>query len=190
MEHLQTSSTLEVRPDGTAITEDGLVLKNFSRVEKFNLQLDSRVEAALLSWQMCRIMRRDFNYIASKTLIRRKDRVGAPQMRSLITDLRTLADELDDVTRDMPASPVHDPRIVPIRLVSPESANVYLALMQADLAYDRLNFAFQSNQLSERGLYEYTEAFDVSLGGLKLFLNNGGAGKKTAQQLGTEQGIV
>jgi hypothetical protein len=190
MEHLQNNPNLVVRTDGTAVTEDGLALKNVGRIERFNLRVDSRVEARLLSWQMCRIVRRDFNYIASKIIIRRNDRAGALQVRSMVQDLRTLADELDAETRDFVPNPETEGRIVPVRIVSPEVANVYLAVLQADAAYHRLNYAFQNNQLSESGLTDYTHAFEVSIGGLKLFLNNGGAGKKTAQQLGAEQGIA
>lgn len=189
MEQHETNSTLVQRLDGSAVTEDGLVLKNVARIERFNLQVDSRVEAKMLSWQMCRILRRDFNYIASKMLVRRKDRNGAQQIRSLVMDVRMLADELASETAKLPPNPAPVHRIVPIRIVSAEAANVFLAILQADQAYGRLNYALQAGQISERELNAYGHNFEIGLSGLKLYLNNA-AGAKTTRQLAVEQGIA
>lgn len=189
MEQHETNSTLIQRLDGSAVTEDGLVLKNVARIERFNLQVDSRVEANMLSWQMCRTLRRDFNYIASKMLVRRKDRNGAQQIRSLVMDVRMLAEELANETASFAPNPAPEPRLVPIRIVSAEAANVFLAILQADEAYGRLNYALQNNQISERDLNHYGTNFEIGLSGLKLYLNNA-AGAKTTGQIAVEQGIA
>lgn len=185
----QTNSTLIQRLDGSAVTEDGLVLKNVARIERFNLQVDSRVEANMLSWQMCRTLRRDFNYIASKMLVRRKDRHGAQQIRSLVMDVRMLAEELASEAASFPPNPAPEHRVVPIRIVSAEAANVFLAILQADEAYGRLNYALHNNHISERDLNHYAANFEIGLSGLKLFLNNA-AGAKTTRELAVEQGIA
>jgi hypothetical protein len=189
METLLTSSLLIMRPDGTGVTNDGLVLKNVNRVERFNLRMDVRLNAEFISWQVCRIVRRDFFFITSKMLYSLTSATKAEQLRALVLDVRMLADEFVSKISDHEANPLPEVREVPMRLICSEAASLYKAFIQADQAYARLNHGLARGVIGVNEVYDYTGDFEAGISGIKLFLG-GGASTKTAHELGAEEGIV
>lgn len=189
MEQPPNNSPLIVLPDGHAVTEDGFVFKNHDRIEKLNLQLTSRVDAAILSWQVGRIIRRDFNYISTKIVCRKRDRNGSREIRSMIVDLRVLAEEFSNAAGQFEPNPQPAGFVLPVRLVSAEAAAVFTSLRIADEAYHRVNQAYEKNAISVGEKNGFSADFELAIGGLKQYLSNA-AGRKTAHELGAEQGIV
>lgn len=117
MEHLQTSPTIVAGENGTAVTDDGLVVKNVHRAERINTNFEARVEAPFESWQVCRLVRRDFNFVTSKSFHRTAHRrQTGHDLRDLGYDLRLQAEFFRDDVSNLPTNPAPDVKVVPIRL--------------------------------------------------------------------------
>ncbi|CAN7644873.1 hypothetical protein [Massilia sp. LjRoot122] len=190
MEHLQTSPTIVAGENGTAVTDDGLVVKNVHRAERINTNFEARVEAPFESWQVCRLVRRDFNFVTSKSFHRTAHRrQTGHDLRDLGYDLRLQAEFFRDDVSNLPTNPAPDVKVVPIRLFTNLGGSLYRSLLIADKAYARINYAFSNNQLSEADYQAYSKNFELAWAGIKAYLNDGQS-EKTAQQLGVDQGIA
>jgi hypothetical protein len=190
MELQHTPPTLIVGADGTAVTDDGLVVKNVHRVERISTNYEARVEAPFESWQICRLVRRDFNFVTTKGFHRGvKKRAVGNHMRDLGYDLRMQAEFLRDDVASFPANPQPDVRTVPIRLFNHFGGSLYRSMLIADKAYARLNHAFATGKVSEDDFREYSRNFELAWAGIKAFLNEGQS-DKSAQELGAAQGIA
>ena len=192
MELSQTSPHLTVAADGSAVTDDGLVVKHVLHAERINTTNEARVDARFVSWQICRLVRRDFNYVATKSFHKGagKSKVRTKeQLRELMTDIRLQAEFFLDDVSGFPVNPVPNVRVVPLRLFSDFVGGLLRSMMIADKAYDRLNHAFEQGQVSEEDYRAYSRNFELSWSAIKAFLNNGQS-DKSAQELGAAQGIA
>lgn len=82
-------SEMTVLENGTVVTADGLALKGSDAIEIINVRLENRLDAPFYSWQVCRIVRRDFNFVATKFFHRESQREGGrEQVRSLVHEVR------------------------------------------------------------------------------------------------------
>lgn len=192
MELLHTSPNITVAADGSAVTDDGLVVKHVLNAERINTSNEARVEARFVSWQICRLVRRDFNYVATKSFHKGagKSKVGArEQLRDLMADIRLQAEFfLADVTC-LPVNPEPNIRTVPLRLFSNFVGGLLRSMMIADKAYGRLNHAFEQGEVSEEDYRSYSRNFEMSWSAIKAYLNNGQS-NQSAQELGVAQGIA
>jgi len=192
MELSHISPNLTVAPDGSAVTDDGLVVKHVLQAERINTTNEARVNAQFVSWQICRLVRRDFNYVVTKSFHKGagKAKVRArEQLRDLMTDIRLQAEFfLDDVTC-FPINLEPNVRVVPLRLFSDFVGGLLRSMMIADKAYGRLNYAFEQGQVSEENYNAYSRNFEMSWSAIKAFLNNGQS-DQSAQELGAAQGIA
>jgi hypothetical protein len=192
MEPLYTSPHLIVALDGSAVTEDGLVVKNVLNAERIHTQNDVRVEAKFVSWQISRLVRRDFNFVATKSFHRGAGRgklKTREQLRDLMTDLRMQAEFFVDDVSDLIDDPAPELKIVPLRLFTHFVGGLYRTMVIADRAYGRLNFAYNTGKVTQEDYRAYTRNFENSWGVIKAFLNNAQS-NKTAQELGADQGIA
>lgn len=195
MELLHTSPNLTVAADGSAVTDDGLVVKHVLNAERINTTNEARVEAQFVSWQICRLVRRDFNYVVTKSFHRGagKDKARAArareQLRDLMTDIRLQSEFfLDDVTH-LAVNPAPNVRVVPLRLFANFVGGLLRSMMIADKAYGRLNHAFEAGEVSEEDYRAYSRNFEMSWSAIKAYLNNGQS-DQSAQELGAAQGIA
>lgn len=179
-----------VLDSGTILTVDGLALKHSDGVEIINVRLENRVEQMFYSWQVCRLVRRDFNFVASKLFHREKRKGGREQVQSLIHEVRLQADLLGDECRKFDESPAPVGRSVPIRLVSPAAASLFKAFQVADGAFARLNHAVESKQLPQNQVHSYTHTFEAAFSDLKLYCSARNQQEKSAIELAKAQGIV
>lgn len=190
MELLQTTPNIVVGADGTAVTDDGLVVKNVHRAERINTNYEARIDAPFESWQVCRLVRRDFNFVTTKSFHRGAGkRHIRDQMRELVYDLRLQSEFLRDDVESFPVNPEPIVRVVPIRLFNHYAGGIHRSMLIADKAYARLNHAFASGKVSETEFRNYSRNFELAWAGIKAYLNDGQS-DKSAQELGVAQGIA
>lgn len=191
MEFPQTSPPdITILDNGTVLTADGLALKGTDAVEIINVRLENRVEALFYSWQVCRVVRRDFNFVATKLFHRERRKGGREQVRSLLDEVRMQADLLV-IECDSFASPTGtNGRSVPLRLVSSTAAGLFKAFQLADTAYAKLNFAVDSNKLAENMVHAYTQPFESAFSDLKLYCSTRNQQEKSARELAEAEGIA
>lgn len=172
-------------------TESGLVVKNTDRLENIKTRMESRVEVTLSSWQICRIMRRDFQIMSAKmykTCCNKDDRL---KMRDLLLELMLQAEEMRSLLEEFEEADDAEPTIMSVRIVSHETAMLFQALKQADPLYTKLNRAFSKSQITSRRQAELMCGFERAFADVKLvlFSSHTKPSNKTAGELGKEMGI-
>lgn len=176
--------------NGDALTVDGLKLKHMDAIEMINVRLEDRNESTFYSWQVCRLVRRDFNFVAPKLFHREKRKNGREEVRSLIHEVRLQADLLVDECKAFAEPPKDDGMVVPVRLVSPAAASLFRALVIADGAFARLNYAVKQNELAQNLVHSYTQPFENAFSDLKMYCSKRNQEQKSALELASAQGIV
>ncbi|UTY55850.1 hypothetical protein [Massilia sp. erpn] len=190
MEHHPPLPNLVVGVDGTTVTDDGLVVKNVQRAERINTNYEARIEAPFESWQVCRMVRRDFNFVTTKSFHRGTGkRHVKEQLRELVLDLRLQSEFFRDDVASLALNPQPDVRIVPIRLFNQHAGSIHRSMLIADKAYARINHAFKQGLLSENEHRAYCRNFELAWASIKAYLNKGQS-DKSAQELGADQGIA
>lgn len=191
MEPLQTpQSEITVRDDGTVLTADGLALKHMDAIEIINVRLENRTDFLFYSWQACRLVRRDFNFVAAKMFHRERRNGGREQVRSLVQEVRVQAEMLLMECQGFDAPPVIDGSAVPLRLVSPNVASLFRAFQMADAAYAKLNHAVRSSKLAENLVHSYTHPFESAFSDLKMYCSTRNQQDKSAREMAEAGGIA
>jgi hypothetical protein len=191
MEPLQTrSSDLTVLENGTVLTTDGLTIKNIDAVEIINVRLENRTEHLFYSWQACRIVRRDFNFVAAKLFHRERRKGGREQVSGLVHEVRMQAEMLLMGCQGFDEPPAGDGRLVPLRLVSPNAASLFKAFQMADTAFAKLNHAVVSRKLAENLVLSYTHPFESAWSDLKMYCSTRNQQDKSAHELAQAEGIA
>ena len=184
-------SEMTVLDNGTVLTADGLALKGTDSIEIINVRLERRLDAPFYSWQLCRLVRRDFNFVATKLFHRESQRKGGrEQVRSLVHEVRLQAELLAHECESF-EMPVDSPgRSVPIRLVSPTAAGVFRACQIADLAYAKLNHAVATKKLAANLVHAYTHPFELAFSDLKMYCSTRNQQDKTAREMAAAEGVA
>jgi hypothetical protein len=191
MEPLQTPpSDITVLDNGTILTADGLALKGTDAVEIINVRLENRTEYLFYSWQACRLVRRDFNFVAAKMFHRERRKGGQEQVRSLVHEVRMQAEMLVIGCSSFDTPPDSPGRAVPLRLVSASTASLFKAFQMADGAYAKLNHAVQNKKLAENLVHAYTHPFEAAFSDLKLYCSTRNQQEKTAREIAVSEGIA
>jgi len=191
MEPLPTrSSDLTVLENGTVLTTDGLTIKNIDAVEIINVRLENRTEHLFYSWQACRIVRRDFNFVAAKLFHRERRKGGREQVSGLVHEVRMQAEMLLMGCQGFDEPPAGDGRLVPLRLVSPNAASLFKAFQMADTAFAKLNHAVVSRKLAENLVHSYTHPFESAWSDLKMYCSTRNQQDKSAHELAQAEGIA
>lgn len=190
MELEQTTPTTAVGADGTTVTDDGLVVKNVHRAERINTNYEARIDAAFESWQVCRLVRRDFNFVTTKAFHRGAGkRHIREQIHELVSDLRLQAEFFRDDVGSFSDNPEPNVRTVPIRLFNLYAGGIHRSMLIADKAYARINHAYGNREISESDFRNYSRNFELAWANIKAYLNEGQS-EKSAQELGVAQGIA
>lgn len=191
MEPQQTpSSDITVLENGTVLTADGLALKGIDAVEIINVRLENRTDCVFYSWQACRLIRRDFNFVAAKMFHRERRKGGPEQVRSLVHEVRVQAEMLAIECEAFDAPVERVPRVVPLRLVSANAASLFRAFQMADAAYAKLNHAVESRKLAENQVHGYTHPFESAFSDLKMYCSTRNQQEKTALELAKAEGLA
>lgn len=184
------SSDLTVLENGTVLTADGLTIKNIDAVEIINVRLENRTEHLFYSWQACRIVRRDFNFVAAKLFHRERRKGGREQVSGLVHEVRMQAEMLLMGCQGFDEPPAGDGRLVPLRLVSPNAASLFKAFQMADTAFAKLNHAVVSGKLAENLVHSYTHPFESAWSDLKMYCSTRNQQDKSAHELAQAEGIA
>lgn len=191
-QHTEESGVI-VTPDGKVVTADGLALKNVHRVELIDARLAQDVSANFHSWQVCRMVRRDFNFVSAKMFHQMAPKSTKTsvkeQIRGLVHEVRLQAELLVLACQAFESNPDPDIRVVPLRLVSPASSSLYKAFVYADVAYAKLNYAAENRKISPDDVHGYAQDFVLSFSDLKNYSIKSSS-PKSAHELGIAQGIA
>lgn len=176
----------------TVNIESGHVLKNVSRVEDIHARMEVRVEANVRSWEVGRILRRDFNLLTSRMYkaAHGRDQKMGREIRNLTMDL-VLQGEFfkadSDQFNETHEFPIHS--TIPLRIISPEANLVLRTLLAADAAMMRYQCAVLDGVLDREVRQRKWNEFTPAYYDLKNFILNSNKSGKTAAQLSEELGI-
>lgn len=183
-------STLVLNTDNTAVTEDGLTLKNLGKITAITSRMGCEIQANLASWQVSRTIRRDF-YLVTATLYKRSaDSSFRRQVQELLLEMVLQAENLASYCRNLESNPDTSCQRFPLRLVSAEASQLYRAFKQADASLGKLNYALTSGALSREQFSHYSVNFDLAYGDFKKYVIGAQQSNKTAGEIGAEQGIT
>lgn len=173
----------------TAITEDGLVLKNIDKVERIKTRMDSRVTVYMHAWQTSREIRRDFNFLSSKMFSRSRDARFQSQVRDLTLEMVAQCEFLKIEAEPFQDRELPEPMQIPLRIISPEAAILLRAFCDADKPIAYLNRAAADGVINIGIANELILPFLTSYRDLKMFLTGIQASPETAHTLGEKAGI-
>jgi hypothetical protein len=186
-------NTMEKRSNRNPKTAGGKTIHYLDTIEGIRASRELRVEARLTSWEVDRVIRRDFNYISKqvfKTCTSGKE-AERSIVRELITEFMLHGEyfkgksSMYEVTREIPAD-----RIVPIRIVSAEANHLFRALMTGDAAMMRLKCAVIDGVMTKEERTHHFQEFMMPYYELKLVLRRGATLARTASELGEDLGIT
>lgn len=188
--HQTTSSDITVLDNGTVLTSDGLALKGTDAVEIINVRLENRKDALFFSWQMCRAVRRDFNFVTTKLFHRERRKGGRDQVRDLLQEVRLQAELLVIECESFDSPPEAPGRSVPLRLFSATGAGLFKSFQMADSAYAKLNHAVEKRELAENMVHAFTNDFEAAFSDLKLYCSTRNQQVKSARELADAEGVA
>jgi hypothetical protein len=174
-------------------TAGGKAIHYLDRIEGIRASRELRVEARLTSWEVDRVMRRDFNFLSTqvfKVCTSGKD-AERSMVREMITEFMLHGEyfkgksSMYEVTREIPAD-----LIIPIRIVSAEANHIFRTLMTGDAAMMRLKCAVIDGVMTKQERTHLFQEFMRPYYELKLVLQRRGARAKSASELGEELGIT
>lgn len=190
MEPTQITPPSVLAVKDTIFTPDGLAIKHTDAVEIINVRLENRTDFTFHSWQACRFVRRDFNFVAGKMFHRELRKGGREQIVSLLHEVRLQAEMLVIACNGFDAPTLEAGRIVPVRLVSAAAANLLRAFITADSAYAKLNHAVEARKLQANLIHGYTHPFEDAFSDLKMYCSTRNQQQKSAQELAQAHGIA
>jgi hypothetical protein len=136
-------------PPNGSFSED-LVVRCADRIEKINTQHHVYLDAEFRSWQMCRSMRRDFNFMQSKLFFALRSSKNIRPIKNLLLNIYEEGQCLEDSmrSREMPSS---TPSVtIQFHLITEESRILYDAILCADKAIAKMNDSDNHEEISDR----------------------------------------
>lgn len=112
--------------------EGDLVIRCSDRVESINSRFDDRVQSTFRSWQICRLMRRDFNYIQAKMYFAMLDHKYTDKIHYLLADIQDECQLIEDMARKFELCPDIPEVALPFRLISEEGRTLHDSIMSLD----------------------------------------------------------
>ena len=145
--------------ESTALTQQGKVLRNISRAENVDSRMERRVMAHIRSWQVARMLRRDFNLLATHIFFRMLK--AAPEekkaIEQLIGEILAQAAVLKFAVKNIPGVVIDETfevETIPVRLFSRDISFLYRAITSLDDSFARLESAFRRGVVSEKDFRE------------------------------------
>jgi hypothetical protein len=142
------------------VTEKGLVVKSCDKIDKIVGELNL-VDVNIHSWQIGRLIRRDFYLIANNLFFYMRRRSGAHgRIREALMRLSEEADVLENMVRCFEAKPpTEDIDHVKMRVISDESDVVLSSIMRADYAMSKMLLSDLA-EVVEENMHSFFAAFD------------------------------
>lgn len=120
------------------MTADGLIMKGIDRIEAINTPSEERTQANFRSWQMSRVVRRDFNLLTAKMFVLCLNPSNLQKIRPMLLDVQEEAEALNNMAlryempKDLPVT------TLPLRIVSDQARRLYEAIAIVDWALAKL----------------------------------------------------
>jgi hypothetical protein len=156
----QAAITTSVGFNVATMTETGLVVKGCDKIDKIVGELNL-VDVNIHSWQIGRLIRRDFYRIANNLFFYlRRESAAHARIREALMRLSEEADVLENMVRRFEAKPpAEDIDHVKMRVVSDESDAVLSSIMRADYAMSKLLLS-DLTEVAEENLQPFFAAFN------------------------------
>lgn len=186
------ASSLYHIDEKTAVTEDGLHLKHVAKIESLTTNLDSRLTARILSWQVSRTIRRDFNKVTTKLFMRGRDSVFKTQAKDLLVEFSVQGEFLKAAAAEYPLPPsdIVAPVEIPLRIVSAEAGLLMRVFRECDGPIAALNHATSTGAISKETKEEIMQPWERAFKDFKSYvIGENRQSSKTAAELGAEGGI-
>lgn len=183
---------ISAHPDSptTVKTQQGRVVKNAHKIERLNTVVDTRITARFYSWQISREIRRDFNLLSNKLVMRVKTESARRQVHELLMEIRLQAQLLQTEAERFPILQLASPQEVELRIVTPLAALLYRVLNEGDLSVARLTEASKTGLILQSNQESIVAPLFLAYSDLKHYLlSKEISSTKTAAQLGREHGI-
>ncbi|MCU6501923.1 hypothetical protein LPN04_29445 [Rugamonas sp. A1-17] len=174
----------------TVRTQEGRVVKNAHKIERITTVVDTRITARFYSWQISREIRRDFNLLSNKLVMRVKTDSARRQVYDLLMEIRLQAQLLQTEAESFPILQLASPQEVELRIVTPLAALLYRVLNEADISVARLTEASKAGLIMQSKQESLVAPLFIAYSDVKNYLlNKEISNTKTAAQLGREIGI-
>jgi len=190
---------MAMAPSGTAVvavaptktlTQEGRVIKNVHKIEYINAPVDTRIVANFYSWQVSREIRRDFNLLSAKIVMRARTDTAKKRIHEMLMEMRLQAQLLVTESERLPVRQLAMPQEVDLRIVAPLAATLYRVFNEADMSIARITEASKSGDIMQSNADSLLEPFFTAYKDLKLYILGTAIGNtKTAAELGQEIGI-
>ena len=130
------------------LTEQGKALKNVRLLECVNVPMERRVVAQVRSWQVARMLRRDFNLYSVHVFFRMQRACPEEKkaVREVIAEILAQATVLSFAVREIPGAVIDESfeiETIPVRLISRDTSFLYRAIMSLDEPFARLGSAYR-----------------------------------------------
>lgn len=142
------------KKQSSILTHDGLVLKGVDKLERINCDA-TRQEVILRTWQISRIVRRDYSLLAYKLFFAMRKPRSRRQVTDLLYDLVEEADVLESATRHLGLPQADSSTVLNLRIVSGEAQLLLDALVTCDKALVKMNSCEMSDTSEEQLSYVY-----------------------------------
>lgn len=142
-----------------------LLVRNVDRIEGINTRYEERLTATFRSWQICRTMRRDFNFLSSKLFIVCLTKKHKARINQLLMNIHDEAYSLETLMLKHEL-PTHLPsKAIDFRIVSSECRLLFDSFMLADKAVAKMS----ESDLREL-IDEHLAPFNIAVHRLMKFL--------------------
>lgn len=156
----QAAITTSVGFNVETVTEKGLVVKGCDKIDKIVGELNL-VDVNIHSWQIGRLIRRDYYRIANNLFFYlRQESAAHARIRGALMRLSEEADILENMARRFEAKlPAEEIDHLKMRVVSDESDMVLSSIMRADYAMSKMLLSDLA-EVAEENLHPFFAAFD------------------------------
>lgn len=140
-------------------TSNGLVLKCVGDIEAVRSRTAETLEVRLGSWQICRMVRRDYYLLCSRFHRRWQRAEERDALSMLLCDLEIEADRLEHWAAPFAPPTDLDFTEIDLRVISPEAKAIWNALYKADCAVQRFSAHEDMKMLVSENLMPFTLTF-------------------------------
>lgn len=134
---LENEKNTQTRKQDRVLTAQGLTLKGMEKIQRINCDA-SQKDVLLRTWQLSRIVRRDFNLLSYKLFFALRRREVAQRVRRALDDLVEEADVLANMTRKEKLPTPDESTLLNLRIVNADCDRLIDALITADRALAKM----------------------------------------------------
>lgn len=165
-----------------------LVVRNVDRINEIFSRTEMQVIARIKTWQVGRIVRREYYYVTAKLFLKLKDRRQRETINDLMGEFVMQTEFLKAACVDFPINYDLGCQTVPLRIVCREAFMLYKTLMDFDEAVARLHCAQVDQRISADDAERLMQPVMVAFCGFKGFVEN--LKPKSSTEIAQERGLM